>query len=390
MDYNVNPSKDRLFYDFFRTYSSQLNGDPRSVYRVVLPNTGLFSKVDWTHTFSSNLLNDAAFTLVRAVGSNPGTAHNQDLPDVNISGIAGFSQWGPAGWVHENFNWHDVLTWTHGQHTVTGGIEVDRHHDDDHFTAALLRPNFGFGNLIDFAQDQPYSQSGPALKVSSSALATDLYQIVRWIYLGGFVQDDWKVNNRVTVNLGLRYDYFGHWGNFHNSSTPQPLFTPGAGSDFASQVASGMMVDHGGQNAYVVENTPMGFSPRVGIGWDVFGNGKMAVRGGYGLFYNNVADGSWSFPSRANPPVWAVPSFNLNNSIHPFHLLAGQRKWFRVAHPLGHHLPDRCQGRHRRPVGHHLGRANASESAAHSRMDGLGAETALQQRGGRGRLQRLS
>jgi hypothetical protein len=177
--------------------------------------------------------------------------------------------------------------------------------------------------MIDFAQDQPYSQAGPALLVSSSSLASNLYQIIRWVYLGGFVQDDWKVTNRITLNLGLRYDYFGHWGNFHNSSTPQPLFTPGTGSTFAAQVTNGMMTNHGGQSAYVVENTPMGVSPRIGFGWDVFGNGKMAVRGGYGLFYNDVADGSWSFPSRANPPIWANPSFNLTNSFHNFSYALG-------------------------------------------------------------------
>ena len=323
VDYNLNEAKDRLFFDFFRTYSNQLGADPRTIYRVVVPNTGLFAKLDWTHTFSNNLLNDAGFTVVRAVGNNPGTAHNQDLPNVNISGVSGFSQWGPAGWVHENFNWHDVLTWTHNQHTISGGVDIDRHHDDDKFTAPLLRPTFGFGNLIDFAQDQPYSQAGPALQVSNSSLASDLYQILRWVYVGGFVQDDWKVTNRITLNLGLRYDYFGHWGNFHNSSTPQPLFTPGAGSDFAAQVTSGMMTNHGGQSAYVVANTPMGVSPRIGFGWDVFGNGKMAIRGGYGLFYNDVADGSWSFPSRANPPIWANPSFNLTSSFHNFSYALG-------------------------------------------------------------------
>jgi Carboxypeptidase regulatory-like domain len=318
VDYNLNDTKDRLFFDAFRTYSNQLQEDPRSIYRVVLPNTGLLLKLDWTHTFSTNLLNDAAFTLVRAVGSNPATAHNQDLPNVNITGGSSYSQWGPAGWVHENFNWHDVLTWTHGKHTLSGGVDIDRHHDDDDFTYGLLRPTFGFANLIDFAQDFPYSQSGPALLVSTSSLASNLYQICRWLYLGAYAQDDWKVTNRITLNLGLRYDYFGHWGNFHNSTTPQPLFTPGTGSDFAAQVTSGMMQVHGGQEGYVTENRPMGISPRIGFGWDVFGNGKMAVRGGYGLFYNNVADGSWSFPSRANPPTWANPSFNLTNSFHNF------------------------------------------------------------------------
>jgi len=324
VDYNINESKDRLFFDIFRTYSDQLQEDVRSIYRVVVPNTGFYSKIDWTHTFSPRLLNEAGFTVVRAVGSNPGTSNNRDLPNAFISGIDnGFSQWGPAGWVHENFNWHDVLTWTHGKHTISSGFDFDRHHDDDKFTSALLRPNFTFANLIDFAQDQPFQQDGPAISVANSALATDLYQVLRWVYAGAFVQDDWKLTKRLTLNLGLRYDYFGHWGNYHNSTTPFPLFTPGSGSDFAAQVASGAMSVRGGNNAYVVNNRPMGIEPRIGFGWDVFGNGKMAIRGGYGLFYNNVADGSWSFPSRANPPVWANPSFNLNSSFHNFSYALG-------------------------------------------------------------------
>lgn len=317
-DNDMHESKDRVFFDFFRTYSDQLQNDPRPIYRVVVPNTGLYAKVDWTHAFSTNILNEAGVTLVRAVGSNPGTSHNKNLPDVNISGVAGFNQWGSAGWVHENFNWHDVLNWTHGKHTVSAGVDIDRHHDDDKFTSAVLRPTFGFGNLLDFAQDGVFSQSGPGMDVKTSSLANDLYEILRWVYGGAFVQDDWKVTSRFTLNVGLRYDYFGHWGTYYNSRTPFPLFTPGAGNDFAAQVASGMMSVRGGKAAYVTNNKPQGWDPRVGFGWDVFGNGKMAVRGGYGLYYNNVADGSWSFPSRANPPYWANPSFNLTSSSHPF------------------------------------------------------------------------
>ncbi|HZC34645.1 MAG TPA: carboxypeptidase regulatory-like domain-containing protein, partial [Chthoniobacterales bacterium] len=318
-DYNIE-EKDRLFFDFFRTNVNQLQQDARPIFRVVVPNTGLYAKLDWTRMISPTLLNEAGFTLTRAVGSNPATNGNRDLPSVSITGIgdAFNNQWGPAGWVHENFNWHDVLSWTHGPHTISAGIDFDRHHDDDNFTDGLLRPSFSFSNLLDFAQDTPYSQSGPALTVANSGLATNLYQVLRWIYVGAFVKDDWKVTRRFTLNLGLRYDDFGHWGNYHNSTTPFPLFTPGAGADFAAQVADGAMKVHGGQSAYVITNRPMYVSPRIGFGWDVFGDGKMALRGGYGLYYNIVADGSWSFNSRANPPVWAVPSFSVVNSVHPF------------------------------------------------------------------------
>lgn len=318
-DYDIN-SKNRLFFDLFRTNVNQLQQDARPLFQVVLPNTGFYGKLDWTHVFSSALLNEAGFTVTRAVGSNPATTSNRDLPSVSIIGIgdAFNNQWGPAGWVHENFNWHDVLSWNRGRHNISAGIDVDRHHDDDNFTDGVLRPGFQFANLIDFAQDTPYSQSGPALTVAQSGLASNLYQVLRWIYIGGFVKDDWKVTPRLTLNLGLRYDNFGHWGNYHNSTTPFPLFTPGTGSDFAAQVADGVMGVRGGNSAYVINNRPMYASPRLGFGWDVFGNGKMAVRGGYGLYYNIVADGSWSFDSRANPPVWAVPSFSVTNSVHPF------------------------------------------------------------------------
>jgi Carboxypeptidase regulatory-like domain len=323
-DYNIG-QKDRLFFDLFRTNVNQLQEDARPLFQVLVPNAGFYAKLDWTHVFTPTLLNDAGFTVTRAVGSNPATASNRDLPSVGINGISdGFNnQWGPAGWVHENFNWHDVLTWTHGRHTISGGIDIDRHHDDDKFTDALIRPSFQFNNLIDFAQDTPYSQSGPALTVADSGLASNLYQILRWIYVGGFVKDDWKVNRRFTLNLGLRYDDFGHWGNYHNSTTPFPLFAPGSGTNFAAQVADGVMQVINGNNAYVIGNRPMYVSPRVGFGWDVFGDGKTAIRGGYGLYYNNVADGSWSFDSRANPPVWAVPSFNVTSTVHPFSYALG-------------------------------------------------------------------
>src|ERR1700730_8364618 len=106
LDYNANESKDRFFFDWFRTYSNQLQADPRPIYRVKIPNNGFMSKLDWTHVFSPRLLNDAGFTWIDADGFNPSAVGNQSLPNVNITGMAGYNQWGPAGWVHQNYSWH--------------------------------------------------------------------------------------------------------------------------------------------------------------------------------------------------------------------------------------------------------------------------------------------
>ena len=84
LDYNVNESKDRFFFDWFRTYSDQLQADPRPIYRVKVPNNGFFAKLDWTHAFSPRLLNDAGFTWIDADGSNPSAINNQSLPNASF------------------------------------------------------------------------------------------------------------------------------------------------------------------------------------------------------------------------------------------------------------------------------------------------------------------
>ena len=119
-----------------------------------------------------------------------------------------------------------------------------------------------------------------------------------------YIQDTWKVARTITLNLGLRYEYFG---TQHNK---KPLldsnFYPGPGANIMDQIVTGSV-----QQA---PNSPIGklwnsgsknFGPRLGFAWDVRGDGKTSVRGGWGIgFERNF--GNVTFNAIQNPPAYAV------------------------------------------------------------------------------------
>lgn len=300
--------RDRVFFNYFNYFSKAQQANPRVIQRITQPNYGMYGKANWTHTFSPTLTNEASMTLVRVDGATPPTT-DPSLPSVSVTGLQGFSQ-SQIGWVHANYNWHEVVSWMKGNHSVKFGADIDRQHDLDNFTPSYARPTFTFANVLDFALDTPYLESGQTVDTRTQTIANNLYTRIHMTYVAGFVQDDWKLRRNFTLNLGLRYEYYGHLGQVDRSGTPLSLFSPGPGAGFNSQIASGAMRVTG--NGLVSTNTPQGWNPRIGFGWDVFGNGSIAVRGGYGLFYNRVGDLSWAGSGRGNPPFGAV-SFDVRN-----------------------------------------------------------------------------
>ncbi len=322
VDHNFSGYKDRIYGNFLRTTPEGQQPNVRPIYRVVTPNTGIFAKLNWTRTISPSILNEASMAYTRAAGGNPGTAEDKDLPNASITGIgAGFSQ-GPLGWAHNNLAWRDVLSWIRGGHNLRFGVEIDRQRGEQNRSLSITRPNFTFANALDFAQDLAFSQSGPAVNLQTGRAAVEAYRRARMLYIGAFIQDDWKVTRKLTLNLGLRWDYFGHWATTQNGQIPFPYFRLGPGATFREQVASGSMQSL--EKGYVTANRPNGFAPRFGFAWDVFGNGSTAIRGGYGIYYSRVANLSFVSFSGENPPVFALPSFTIQDNVRFAYGLGGK------------------------------------------------------------------
>lgn len=128
-------SKTAYFFNYFNYFSKAQQANPRPLQRITQPNYGMYGKINWVRTITPSLVNEASMTLVRVDGATSPTA-NPELPSVSITGLQGFSQ-SQIGWVHANYNWHDVVSWLKSNHNLKFGFDIDRQHDLDNFTPAM-------------------------------------------------------------------------------------------------------------------------------------------------------------------------------------------------------------------------------------------------------------
>ncbi len=129
-----------------------------------------------------------------------------------------------------------------------------------------------------------------------------------------YFQDAWKVTPRFTVNLGLRWEYFGVQHNVNANLDSN--FYPASGSNQFEDIANG--------SVFTTPTSPIGelwkpstknFGPRVGFAWDVFGDGKTAFRGGYGIGYERNF-GNVTYNVLFNPPNYAVVELIAGSNVN--------------------------------------------------------------------------
>ncbi|MGA2236538.1 MAG: TonB-dependent receptor [Terriglobales bacterium] len=235
----------------------------------------------WNHTFSPSLLNElranAAGWRWNEIKTNPQTPVG--LPSDGIGTIGSITIGNFGGNVGSEldqwtYSYKDVATKIFGRHTVKFGGEATRLFYLDACVPCGV-PSYGFFNLWDFLNDAP-QREGYLTADPHTGLPTTQRQDQRENIMGFFVQDDWKVRPNLTVNLGLRWSYFGPLSSKQDNMY---VANPGPGSDYLT-----LLTVSKGDSWNAQKNN---FGPEIGFAWSPTKfNNRLVFRGGYGLNYN--------------------------------------------------------------------------------------------------------
>ncbi len=297
-----------------------------------------------THTFSSSLVNE--LRVGYAFGNNPiegplngnevvrslglqGLAPN--LPDVSgvfqMSftglGLQALSQvnYARPGFLNKAYNIHDDLSWYHGRHSFKAGVQVGTINNQSFTAGSYL---FGSATFSNKYTGQPYADF--LLGTPTTVRRNFPAQLVDrgWKYFDSYIQDEWKVSNRMTVSFGMRYQLHMPWTDAH-----------GMISAFDPVTSKIVVADAGMKELYpflptnyigivpassvglpsdtIVKADKNNFAPRASFAYRPFSSNNTVFRGGFGIFYDvtsvqlsNTTPFVAQEPDFANTPVPSV------------------------------------------------------------------------------------
>ncbi len=277
----------------------------------------------WNHTFSGSLLNEARADMAgwkwNELKDNPQSPLG--LPDANITssyngpnGSFGSTEgttnlrgnfFGPSiGSVFDQWtmNYKDVLTKVHASHNLKFGGQVTRlaYLDSPTWDG---EPSYNFNNLWDFLNDAPQLENitaDPRTGQPSLFRKDDRQSVFAF-----FAQDDWKVKPNLTLNLGLRWEYFA-------GMTEKKGNEPNVRLGFGAATLTNLKIVLGGNQ---VSAPKTNFGPQVGFAWSpAHYQSRLVLRGGFGIGYNGLEQ-AITTNTRNNPPFLANGSSLVGSQI---------------------------------------------------------------------------
>ncbi|MBI4443017.1 MAG: TonB-dependent receptor [Acidobacteria bacterium] len=230
-------------------------------------------------------------SLVWIPGRGPG--------NFSVTGMGGLGPSDDSFFWWTSYQFYDDLSYTRGNHSLKFGASVQRNHDNGNRVFNYVG-QWQFASISDFLAEKPQ-------QVLSALPEADAIRGFRTWWVGGYFQDDWKVRPNLTLNLGVRLEWLsvptevnGKIGVLRDIYT-DPVVT--AGGPF-----------------WELESAFAHISPRVGFAWDPFGNGKTAVRGGFGIFQEAIRNFDFNLPGNRMPPFWnntVIRSTTANPLVFP-------------------------------------------------------------------------
>ncbi len=306
-------NKDRVYGLFYRSTINSGGPSPRPDFATTNKYFVFSIQGSETHTFNSNIINEAYAGYNRIEGFSPATG-NFTVPVVNVTALgtnfgSGFAL---GDFIQHSYHWRDVLTYVHGTHTVRAGYEGWHGDDVALFAAAFAQPSFQFNSLIDLINDKPFSEGGLTYDPLTGKPKANNYGYAQTTG-GAFVEDSWKASKNLTFNYGVRYDNFG---NPYPSLAGTGLsnFHLGTGSSFAERVANGALTP---QSHTFNSDLNYVFSPRAGFAFAPGESSKWLVHGGIGLFHDYFTLGNGENGLSGNPPNFARPTFYNDGTTAP-------------------------------------------------------------------------
>jgi hypothetical protein len=265
-------------------------------------------------------------------------------PNVTISGYTGLTNGnGPYFERNVDKNLFDNLSIQQGNHTFRVGFTSMWMTKTENATSGEAA--FTFGGPTPANENNPFANFLLGQATSYSQPSRDTVPDLHYTNFEFYVQDDWKVTPRLTLNLGVRYSYFPSPTdakdtllNFdpvaYSAANAPPIVTspdnPNGifGSGDAATYANGLIFPTGATcsaataitpsatcspyGARVNPNSNNNWGPRFGLAYDPFGNGKWAIRAGFGIFYDRTLNGIWEQNAFGDPPLVQTTSVNNN------------------------------------------------------------------------------
>jgi hypothetical protein len=297
------------------------------------------ANVSDTWFISSNKVNQAWFTYTRnfggrlnvpqtslaSLGSLQTVQGTPSLSQITVTGLFSLTQAIAGPVAGTNFySARDTFSYNRGRHAFKFGGELSL---DKDIQQTLLN-NYGVftfngtvtkNALADFELGLPssLSQDAPVTAYTNT-----------W-YTAAFAQDDWRIHPRLTLNLGVRWDVQTPPTDPQNKES---TYVPGAQSVLKPTAPAGILFPgDAGVTRGIVPVAWTHVSPRVGLAWDPFGDGKTAIRAGAGVFYGSLSGNEWNTTSNFEPFAIRL-TFTNNDSAtksngatlsNPYHGLTG-------------------------------------------------------------------